>query len=198
MNERRVQTTKIGGGADYAKVADRLKEFRTQFPNSKIEISEAIKDDDLVVFKAWVWKDKGELIELAKAGVTDKDTLRSTSDADGAARSRVGVKEKDYEKLQSIAVGRALAMLGFLASGEIASFEEMEEFVSYKQQQRAEYVEGELEKFKHAKTMDELKRFWIDTDKTVPEIVAAKDKRKSELEATSKKKEKVVKDADQQ
>lgn len=34
----KVATTKIKGGADYAKVADRLKEFRSTFPRSKISI----------------------------------------------------------------------------------------------------------------------------------------------------------------
>ena len=35
---------------------------------------------------------------------------------------------KSFEKLESIAVGRALAFAGFSADGEIASFEEMEEY----------------------------------------------------------------------
>jgi hypothetical protein len=39
--------------------------------------------------------------------------------------------EKALEKLESIAVGRALAFAGYLASGEIATAEEMERFASF-------------------------------------------------------------------
>jgi hypothetical protein len=182
MAERNVQTTKIGGGADYAKVADRIKEFRTAFPNSKIEIGDPVYDAELVIFSAWIWKDKKDLIELMKAGVTDKETLRSSADGNGSARSRVGVKEKDFEKLQTIAVGRALSMIGYLASGEIAGFEEMEEFTSYQQEKRQKYIDEQVELFKIAKDMDALRALWMDTDKTIPEIIATKDKRKAELE----------------
>lgn len=36
--------------------------------------------------------------------------------------------EKSFEKLESVSVGRALAFAGYLAGGEIASYDEMEKF----------------------------------------------------------------------
>lgn len=45
------------------------------------------------------------------------------------AYGRVG-KEKALEKLETVAVGRALAFAGYLAGGEIASYDEIEEFSS--------------------------------------------------------------------
>jgi len=36
---------------------------------------------------------------------------------------------KDFEKQETIAVGRALAFAGFLSDGEVASYEEMEDFI---------------------------------------------------------------------
>lgn len=187
-NDKRMETINLQG-KQYAQVSTRVKEFRGAFPNSKIEIGEPEQDGELMVFNAWIWKDKKDLIELMKSGVTDKNILRSSADANGAARSRVGVKEKDFEKLQTIAVGRALAMVGYLASGEIASFEEMEEFYQYQDDKKQKYIDEQVELFATAKNMDELKQLWLDTDKTIPAIVEAKNKRKAELEKVSSPKQ---------
>lgn len=45
----------------------------------------------------------------------------------GHAFGKVGT-EKAFEKLESVAVGRALAFAGYLAGGEIASYDEIEKF----------------------------------------------------------------------
>jgi hypothetical protein len=147
------------------------------------------------VFTVWLWKDKTDLIDLMKAGVTDRDILRSSADANGTAKSNGAIatntragkvaKEKDFEKLESIALGRALANLGYLASGEIASFEEMEAFEEFREHQRQEEVQGAVESLQAAKTMDELKKAFVATGMMENElVVAAKDKRKSELAKT--------------
>jgi hypothetical protein len=179
--DRRAQTTKIGT-ADYAKVAERLKLFRSEFGHSKHESAYEVDVDGSLVFTVWLWKEKTELLELMKAGVTDKEVLRSSADANGNARGQVGGKEKDFEKLESIALGRALANLGYLASGEIASFEEMEEFERFQEQKRLEELQDAIQSLETAETLDELKKRFVATKMMeVPEIVAAKDKRKSEL-----------------
>jgi len=190
--ERRTQTTKIGGGADYAKVADRLKLFREDHVRAKTESAYEIDVDGTVVFTVWLWKDKNDLLELMKSGVTDKEVLRSSADANGTAKSdqkltadNRPVKEKQFEKLESVALGRALAMLGYLASGEIASVEEMEEFERFRAEQRQNELRAAIESLETAPTMDELKKRFVATKMMeVPEIVAAKDKRKSELSKT--------------
>lgn len=192
MSER-VQTTKISGGADYAKVAERLKKFREDWPNSKTETDHKTLENGVTIFKAWIWKDKTEYMEVIKSGVSMRDA-RGTADADGDASGVVGKKEKDFEKLQSIAIGRALAMLGYMASGEIASFEEMELYYKEKREREAQYIEDQLIAFENAKTLDELKDLWIAcTAKNVKELVEAKDKRKSELEAKAESKPKAPK-----
>lgn len=192
-SDRRAETTKIGGGADYAKVAERLKLFRSEFAHSKHESAYEVDVDGSIVFTVWLWKDKTELLDLMKAGITDKDALRASADANGNAKSNQAlataagkpVKEKEFEKLESIALGRALANLGYLASGEIASFEEMEEFERYKQQQREEEVKDAIQALNDAQSMDELKKAFVATGMMEnPLVVAAKDKRKSELSKT--------------
>ena len=46
---------------------------------------------------------------------------------------KVGGRQKQFEKQETIAVGRALAFAGYLASGDIATAEEMAEVVTVNQ-----------------------------------------------------------------
>lgn len=174
MADRRTDTVKLAG-KDYASVAQRIKEFRADHPNSKILSREKQLESGETVFKAYIWRDRNTYI----SGDLD------SADSDGMAKSKPtdGDKEKWFEKLQTIAIGRALAILGYLASGEIASFEEMEEFLKDKEEKRQAYIQDQIELFDHAKTMDELKELWAGTNKYEKDIIAAKDKRKAELEA---------------
>jgi len=139
----KVQTTKIGGGADYAKVADRIKLFREQNPNGLIETTPTITGT-MIMFKARILKDKSDV---------------NSGEASGHAMlENKGVKA--FEKVESIAVGRALALLGYMASGEIASSEEMEEFNDYKEQQRLEKIQELIEQAEQIKTKEELRKFF--------------------------------------
>lgn len=192
--ERRAKTMQLSGN-EYAKVAERLRLFRNDWPKSKQESAYEIDVDGTIVFTVWLWKDKNDLLDLMKAGVIDKDALRSSADANGNAKSSGAIvadpnasqatrvaKTKEFEKLESVALGRALAMLGYLASGEIASFEEMEEFEAFRKDQQAQAIQEAIESLNAAKTMDDLKKAFVATKMMeVPEVVAAKDKRKSEL-----------------
>lgn len=181
MADKRAATMKLSGN-DYAKVAERMRLFREAWPNGKSETDHTVQEDGSVVFKAWLWKDKSSLYDLIKSGVTDKDALRASADADGDAKGPVGVKLKDFEKLQTIAVGRALALLGYLGSGEIASFEEMAEFEAYRTQQKREAVQSAIEDMEEAETLDALKIAFVGSGlMQEPDVVAAKDKRKAEL-----------------
>jgi hypothetical protein len=185
MAEKRAQTTKIGGGADYAKVAERLVLFREDNHHGKHESDYEFDADGQTVFKVWLWNDKAELLDLMKAGVTDINILRSSADSNGTAKGKVGVKDKDFEKLESIALGRALANLGYMASGEIASSEEMDEFNRYKEEQKAEAVKQAIITLQEAKTLDELKAAFIATNlMSDPKVVAAKDECKAKLTET--------------
>lgn len=183
MADRKVKTMSLSGN-DYAKVADRLLEFRSDWPNSKIETHRVTNDDKTVEFVSYIWKDKTDLIELMKSGVTDPEILRASADSNGSAMGMVGVKTKDYEKLETIANGRALANIGYAGSGEIASFEEMNEFHKYQDEQKEEAIMIDLGLIANAATLDELKKLFLGSNfKNVKAIVEAKDKRKAELES---------------
>jgi uncharacterized protein YsxB (DUF464 family) len=138
----KVQTTKIGGGADYAKVADRIKLFREQNPNGLIETTPTITGT-MIMFKARILKDKSDV---------------NSGEASGHAMLE-NKGQKAFEKVESIAVGRALALLGYMASGEIASSEEMEEFNDYKEQQRLEKIQELIEQAEQIKSKEELRKF---------------------------------------
>ena len=138
----KVQTTKIGGGADYAKVADRIKLFREQNPNGLIETTPTITGT-MIMFKARILKDKSDI---------------NSGEASGHAMLE-NKGQKAFEKVESIAVGRALALLGYMASGEIASSGEMEEFNDYKEQQRLEKIQELIEQAEQIKSKEELRKF---------------------------------------
>lgn len=153
-NKRKIKTMQLQGN-DYAKVAERLKLFREDWPNSKTETDNKKDSEGVMEFKAWLWKDKDQLIDLMKSGVTDIKVLRSSCDSDGNSSGLVKDK-KSYEKLQTIAIGRALANLGYLGSGDIASFEEMEEYYTYKDEQKVGAIKEAIAKITSAKTNDQL------------------------------------------
>lgn len=165
-------------GKEYAQVAERVKTFREQFPNSKIITKNLLTEEGGTEFNTYIWRDRKDYIS---------GDLNS-ADSTGTARSITGKKDKDFEKLETISVGRALALLGYLSSGEVASFEEMETYYADKEAERQMYVQEQIDLFDHAKNMEELKLLWASTNKTEPLILAAKDKRKAELEKPKKEK----------
>ena len=187
---KQVKTTKIKGNVDYAKVADRLLEFRSQNPRSKISIKYSYDEAGNLTHTARIWKDKTECYELLKAGV-NAEAIAESADAEASAFmfAEQLKKEKGFEKNESIAVGRALAILGYAVSGEIASSEEMEEFEDWKNQQAEESRAKVLESTTNAKSIDELLAIWKSLTKEQQldkEIAARKDAKKGELSEGSK------------
>lgn len=149
---------------NYAKVMDRLNQFRADNPRGKTETTPTIKDD-MLIFKAYVLKDKSDA---------------NSADATGHAMGKYDGSEKQFEKMETIALGRALAMLGYGASGEIASFEEMEEFAAYRDQKIDEIVDN----INACQTVPELRKYYMSLDSYLSEsrVIQAKDKRKEELQ----------------
>ena len=187
---KQVKTTKIKGNVDYAKVADRLLEFRSQNPRSKISIKYSYDEAGNLTHTARIWKDKTECYELLKAGV-NAEAIAESADAEASAFmfAEQLKKEKGFEKNESIAVGRALAILGYAVSGEIASSEEMEEFEDWKNQQAEESRAKVLESMTNAKSIDELLAIWKSLTKEQQldkEIAARKDVKKGELSESPK------------
>ena len=182
MAERKLDTIDLKGN-QYAKVATRLKQFREDFPNSKIETAHFTLEDGVTEFTAYVWKDKTEYMSLLRE-VKDPIVARGSADANGSASKKMGSGDKDFEKMETVAVGRALAMLGYLSSGDVASLEEMEEFTAFKSEKRFEAMTAAIAAIEAAETMEQLREAFVKSDlMQEPSIVAAKDKRKQELSA---------------
>jgi hypothetical protein len=106
------------GDKDYALVPDRLKDFREKNPRASVETNPTFNADGSVTFQATIVKD-----------LSDEYSAKAT----GSARyTEVEMKKaKAFEKLETISVGRALANLGYLNDGRVATTEEMEEFEQY-------------------------------------------------------------------
>lgn len=153
---------------DYAKVVDRLNEFRSENPRGLVETHPEIIGDT-IVFKARILKDKA-----------DTNSAEST----GHSVAKNNGSDKLFEKLETLAVGRALAMLGYSAGGEIASFEEMEEYNAWKDDK----IEDAINKMNETKTLPELKEVFTSLGSLIADsrIIEAKDKKKGELNESNK------------
>lgn len=113
----KVQTINLKGN-EYALVPQRLKTFREVNPRASVETKPTITDGGQVIFEARIVLDQ-----------KDENSAKSTGHSYG--KSSDG--DKAFEKLETVAVGRALALLGYLNNGQIATTEEMEEFEQYRQ-----------------------------------------------------------------
>lgn len=138
-------------GKAYAQVKDRLQQFRQECPHGLIETAPTIQPDGSLLFKARILKDKG-----------DAASPEATRHAFGKATG-----EKAFEKLETIAVGRALALLGYAADGEIASSEEMEEFLAHKSDVENRLLATMTKRLEGAKNHEELKTVWASVPGTL-------------------------------
>lgn len=154
-------------GKRYAQVSDRIKAFREDCPRGSITVlPPEVRDDGTIIVGVRVLKDKAD---------------EGSGEATQYAMGEVG-KEKIFEKLQTVATGRALAMLGYMASGEIASSEEMEEFNQYKEDKLKEQRATTIFEIENAKTIEELKEVFISSGMMFDqEVIAAKDKMKEQI-----------------
>lgn len=133
-------------GKNYAQVKDRIKEFRTDNPKGLIETTPTFTEDG-IMFKARIVKDKS-------------DPASAEATGHSFAKAKANEKEKQFEKQESIAVGRALALLGYASDGEIASSEEMEEFFEYQEERKAEAIMEVTEQIGNCQSLEELKTLW--------------------------------------
>lgn len=110
---KKLKTISLSGKA-YAQVAERLR-----------AIHEDHKDFDIVTSYAVI---EGGVTFLAVLTIRDKQIEESfvTVTYTGHSYGKLG-GAKAFEKLETIAVGRALAFAGYHADGEIASADEMQD-----------------------------------------------------------------------
>lgn len=126
-----MKTIDIGRGVQYAQVKERLKVFHEKYPQGRI--TQSYKDG---IFQA-----------VAVPNVKQPEIFYN-------GHSKVGSGSKALEKAETVAVGRALAFLGIMADGAIATAEEMEDF-EIDETQTDEYktalyaLENELEQAHH-------------------------------------------------
>lgn len=148
---------------NHAKVKDRLNAFWEANPRGKIETSQ-IKEEDQRIFKTLIIADKSDPY---------------SREATGHSYGSVG-DEKAFEKLETISVGRALALLGYSTDGEIASSEEMEEFKTY-QDEKAFDIIKDIQGFTK---LEDLRTYFISLGAMMnnPDVMKAKDAKKAELQ----------------
>jgi len=155
-------------GKAYAQVKDRIKEFRHDNPNGLIETIPTFTDDG-IMFKARILKDKADPTSAEASG----HSFAKTTEKD---------KEKQFEKQETIAVGRALALLGYASDGEIASSDEMEEFLAHKQEKLAEQIMEVTEAIGNCGNEDELQKYWASLSGEMKKLANdAKNSKKLEL-----------------
>lgn len=132
------------GDKDYALVPDRLKKFRESNPRASIK-SESIRHED-------------GSIEFVTVIVQDRaDEYSAEADGHAVYSESELKKAKAFEKLETISVGRALAKLGYLNDGQIASTEELLEFNDYKQNK----VDEAIDNIKALSDIEELKKYFL-------------------------------------
>lgn len=162
----KIKTIKLQGN-DYAQVKDRIIEFREANPRGSIVTEPIVQPDGYIIFKAKILKDK-----------SDEFSAESTGHAYGQNKGA-----KAFEKLESIAVGRALALLGYGTDGSIASSEEMEEFENFKKTQYEEEKSVALEALESAVDLNDLKAVFekLGAYRGDADIVAKKEELKHRL-----------------
>lgn len=154
-------------GNEYATVPTRIKAFRETNPNASIETEPQISDDQ-IIFKATII-----------ANTADPNSPRATGHSMGKAKD-----DKAFEKLETVAVGRALAILGYLNNGQVATTEEMDEFNQYRADQETEVLQAATTTLKAAKTIKDLRAAFVSLNpKQRQELSELKDQLKIKLEA---------------
>lgn len=166
---KKTATINLGKGNQviaYAKVAARVAEIHRANKNISIRT-------DIEFKEGWV---------LAKAKVIP-DVKNPEQFFTGTSLGKAGA-EKALEKLETIAVGRALAFAGYLSDGEIASSEEM---AKYEEAPKVENTKA-LEKIRSAKNKEALRLIWqglSQAERDDKEVLALKETLKKSYENTS-------------
>jgi len=164
---------------NYSKVKDRLLEFRQDCPRGSIVPSYAFLTDR-IIFSCHIMKDKSD---------------PGSAEARGHATGKDDGTEKIFEKLETIATGRALALLGYGAEGEIASSEEMEAFEESKQLKAQDEINEITEKIGQCKSDYALAKYWLSLPgifKTNPAVFLAKEEKKKSFKEVKKEAEVAV------
>ena len=105
-----IKTTDIKG-KDYAEVNERIKVFRMICPNGAIETELLSNNDGMVIMKATIKDEKGNILGTGTAYERENSSFIN--------------KTSYIENCETSAVGRALGMLGIGIDTSVASYEEV-------------------------------------------------------------------------
>lgn len=111
-------------GKDYAEVPQRIKAFRSLFPNGAIETSIISNDNQMVVMKATVRDEEGHI--LGEGHAYEKESSSFIN------------KTSYIENCETSAVGRALGMCGFGIDTSVSSYEEVANAINNQDRMKAE------------------------------------------------------------
>lgn|GEM_PF-3183499 len=136
--DRKTETVRLQGNTEYAKVATRIVEFHSDNKECSIETEIDFKEGEnlWVVITAKVTSQRGVFVAHSLGPFSSQ--------------------QKFLEKLETVAVGRALAFAGYMASGYIASMEEMEEYSGYGTVVESAFTDRLLGALKKADTQEAL------------------------------------------
>lgn len=148
-------------GKDYATVPARLKEFREKNPRAAISTEPRFLDDGSVVFRTQITQDRADEYSATATG-TARYSATEVS------------KPKAFEKLETISIGRALAVLGYLNNGEVATSEEMEDFENYKLEKVEQAIEDIKKAEKRADFQAILSSLSADQQRQVTPVIKAR------------------------
>lgn len=151
------------GSKDYSFVPARLKQFREDNPRADIQSKPTWNPDGSCDFMTRITKDRAE-----------ENSAMGTGWAHYSKEEMAKVKA--FEKLETISKGRALADIGYLNDGQIATTEEMDEFNQFKQDK----VQDAISLLESAESLDELKSTFMKLGTLMKhaDVVTAKDKMK--------------------
>ena len=109
MDKLNMNTVTVQCGVDYATVESRVRAFCSEHQNGQI-LTEMVKCED----------DTGEVIFKAMAVVGQ--VIKGTGHAMEVRGSSNINKTSHVECAETSAIGRALAMMGYMSKGQIASY----------------------------------------------------------------------------
>lgn len=149
------------GDKDYALVPARLKKFRESNPRASIITAPTIHDDGSVTFQAKIVQDRADDYSAEATGTAHYDATEIK-------------KAKAFEKLETISVGRALANIGYLNDGQVATTEEMEEFEQYRLSKVEDAIESIKTATKRGEFQDIMAKLNPEQQKEVTPIIKAR------------------------
>ena len=169
-------------GKEYAPVSARVEQFHKDHADGSITTETTFSDGHVIVkatIRFNIISHHGDVIKVPERAYCMSDTPANTTRTfTGHAYGKVGA-EKAFEKLETTAVGRALAFAGYLSGGEIASYDEVKDFFVVD-----DAIEKALEKLSKATTLDELKTVYTSLSRSLQadnEVIAKKDELKHKL-----------------